>query len=153
MELRQHQGSIRRLMPLTPHPHRVQEIRGKMPTRAGISSLAPIDFNGSQLRFVSGGHDHWVHLWTISERRNTFLSQTAKINVLHNSPVAAMAYRKHNRTLVSAAGNQIRVINLDRSITLTNEAVSEHVYHLHVHPNDSNVSILEVISHHHVYYW
>jgi hypothetical protein len=55
-----------------------------------------------------------------------------------------MAFRAHNRTLVTAAGNQVRVIDMEKSLELTNEAVSEHVHHLHVHPNDSNVSILEV---------
>jgi len=126
---------------LAHQPHTARGSTG-VKTRIGISCITPVQSSPTNLRFASGGYDKRIHLWTVAKDGSPPIS--ACIPVVHNSAVQALAYRSSDHCLVSGAGSLIYTTDLHRTHKPKVVRMSNILYHIHVHPQEPNLAILEV---------
>ncbi|GBE79292.1 hypothetical protein SCP_0204900 [Sparassis crispa] len=108
----------------------------------GISALAPV--NGHRLRFLSGGHDKTVHLWTVTHNGENYTARSERLNISHSHPVHALAYRAFDETVLSCAGTCIHTTKLSAHRGHDPSQVSGNILQVHVHPQAPHLIILEV---------
>ncbi|KAI0676855.1 hypothetical protein C8Q78DRAFT_50626 [Trametes maxima] len=89
----------------------------------GIASLAPLASD----RFLSGGHDKTVRLWTVTRNDDR-----------------ALAYSTWNSAVYSAAGDYIATTELNARAPTEPVRVSGKITQVHVHPQDRRLVILEI---------
>lgn len=111
----------------------------------GVRSLCPVNGNDFwRTRFLSGGYDKAVHLWTVDRNGDNYSASSQKIGS-QNLAVSAIAYHSHRETVLSCAGPWISTLNLSRHTSQTNPArVSGYVLQVHIHPENPHIIILEV---------
>jgi WD40 repeat protein len=94
------------------------------------------------LRFASGGYDKRVHLWTVADDGSPPVSTS--VPVVHNSVVQALVYRPSDHCLMSGAGSLIYRTDLRHTHRPKIFRLSNVVHHIHIHPQEPNLAILEV---------
>lgn len=95
-------------------------------------------------RFLSGGYDKAVHLWTVDRNGDNYSASSQKIGS-QNLAVSAIAYHAHRETVLSCAGPWISTLNLSRHDSQTNSArVSGYALQVHIHPENPHIVFLEV---------
>lgn len=124
-------------MNLNPQPHGRNNSNNQ-----AVSSLTPIEDEQQQSRFASGGYDKRVYIWDCSRQwRNPVIND---VKLVHNSFVSALAYRKVDRCLLSAAGSRVYETNLGHMRPAKDTRLSNNIHHIHVHPQDPNLIFMEV---------
>lgn len=109
----------------------------------GISTLAPAD--GSRLRFLSGGYDKTVHLWTLKQTADGYDVHSRRLCVQQSQPIHALAYRSVDETVFACGGKSISAANISTLHAPKPVRVSDgRILQVHVHPQDTRVVILEV---------
>ncbi|KAH9951765.1 hypothetical protein B0H21DRAFT_717413 [Amylocystis lapponica] len=106
----------------------------------GVSVLAPL----SETRFLSGGHDKTVHLWTVMPTAEGFAAKSQRLNIEHSRCVQALAYRAHDNSVLSASGECVSTMRLSSHLPPDPIRVSGRVLHIHVHPQAPHFVVLEV---------
>jgi len=98
------------------------------------------------MSFVSrvGGYDRSIYLWSFNHHEATSGAKTKRLDVFHEAPVSAMAYRQISQLLVSSDSQRLYLTDLVKGHTSKPEPVSNAVTQIHVHPQDLNITILEV---------
>lgn len=109
----------------------------------GISTLSPLD--GPQPRFLSGGFDMTVHLWTLRHTDDGFQAHSRRLRVRHLQGVQSLAYRSIDNTLLSCGGSSIYStdISVDQQ-TKPVKVTDGRLLQIHVHPQNPQVVVLEV---------
>ena len=124
-------------MNLTPQPHGRNNSNNQ-----AVSSLTPIEDGQQRLWFASGGYDKRVYIWDCSERgRNPVIKD---VRFVHNSFVSALAYRKVDHCLLSAAGSRVYETNLGGMRPPKDTRLSNNIHQIHTHPQDPNLIFMEV---------
>ncbi|KAI0650011.1 hypothetical protein C8Q79DRAFT_941915 [Trametes meyenii] len=109
----------------------------------GIASIAPLVGD----RFLSGGHDKTVRLWTVTrndDRGAPFSAHSVRIPTQHVQAVQALACSSRNSVIYSAAGDWIATTNLDARAPTEPVRVSGKITQVHVHPQYPHFVILEI---------
>ncbi|KAF8845685.1 hypothetical protein BDN67DRAFT_1006953 [Paxillus ammoniavirescens] len=107
----------------------------------GISCLAAMHAEADRIKFFSGGHDGTVHRWTANA---TELNDPRSEKVVsHGSCISALAYRRHNTSLLSSAQRTLHITDLNRCKT-ESYPFSDEIQQIHVHPQAAYVTLLEV---------
>ncbi|TFY69435.1 hypothetical protein EVG20_g3153 [Dentipellis fragilis] len=81
----------------------------------GISALAAVEGDDDAFKFVSGGFDGRIYLWSIQRRDGfdkPFRTRTEPCAMEHTSSVLSLAYRRSDGSLLSAAGKVLSNIPL-----------------------------------------
>ncbi|TFY69934.1 hypothetical protein EVJ58_g151 [Rhodofomes roseus] len=123
----------------------VQENRtlGTSHPNPGISALASC--NGLRLRFLSGGHDGTVHLWTLTNMDDVYEADSRRLNLRQPRRCQALAYRNVDETVFSCAGTSVYAVNISAQRAQDAVRVSDgQILQIHVHPQNPHVIILEV---------
>lgn len=121
----------------------VQEKSGISYPNPGISALAPVP--GPELRFLSGGHDKSIHIWTLRRNSGTFNARSHRLKITHAQRVNAVAYRAHDHKVFSAAGKLISAMNVESQSAPDPIRVSDGaIFQVHIHPNLPALVVLEV---------
>jgi len=121
----------------SPHSH----LRHQGMSMRGVSCLAAIHAEAGHIKFVSGGHDGFIHIWAANIQA---LDDARSDKVaFHGSSVSALAYGHHNATLLSSAQKTILATDLNRMIDVTNR-FSNEIQQIHVHPQAPYMSLFEV---------
>lgn len=71
-------------------------------------------------------------------------SKTEILPLVHNSVVQALSYRKVDQSILSGSGTNIFTTDLRKSQLFKKAKISNVVRHIHMHPQEANLSILEV---------
>lgn len=129
-------------MNLNHRPHASGRNSGHITKPGGISCIGFVQDGPTNLRFASGGHDKLIHLWTIEHDGSN--PRSTKLPLFHNSFVQALAYRSVDRCLMSNAGVNIYKMDLQHSHRQKMSRLSNPIYHIHVHPQEPDLTILEV---------
>ena len=110
---------------------------------SGISTLAPLD--GPQLRFLSGGFDTTIHLWTLIHTGNGCTARSKRLDVRQLQGVQSLAYRSVDNTLLSCGGSSIYCADISAYQQPKPIKVADgRLLQVHVHPQNPQVVILEV---------
>ncbi|KAI0939459.1 hypothetical protein AcV5_010419 [Taiwanofungus camphoratus] len=123
----------------------VQESRttGIAHPNPGISALAPVE--GAGLRFLSGGHDKTLQIWTLKQSIGKYIARSQRLKIIHSQRVQAIAYRAHDQSVFSCAGTHISTMQLSAHVVPDPIRVSDgRILQIHVHPQAPNLVILEV---------
>jgi len=121
----------------------VQERSGMAYPNLGISTLAPVA--GPELRFLSGGYDKSIHLWTVRRNDGNFSARSQRLKIIHTQKVNAAAYRAHDQKVFSGAGKQISVMSLGAHVAPDPIRVSDGpILQVHIHPQHPPLVLLEV---------
>ncbi|KZT26973.1 hypothetical protein NEOLEDRAFT_1240635 [Neolentinus lepideus HHB14362 ss-1] len=97
--------------------------------------------SGHELNFFSGGYDKRVVHWKIDGSGN---ADTQGLPVYHSGPVHAIAYRGRDKTVLSSSGRNIYETNMDKAGKTKPVKKSTAIRHIHVHPQDPNLVVLEM---------
>ncbi|KZT12991.1 uncharacterized protein LAESUDRAFT_690047 [Laetiporus sulphureus 93-53] len=109
----------------------------------GLSALAP--FGGSSLRFLSGGFDKSIHVWTLKRAVDSYTANSHRLKITHSQRVQSLAYRPHDEMVFSCAGTLIYQTNITAKIAPDPIRVSDgRILQVHIHPQAPKVVVLEV---------
>lgn len=103
---------------------------------SGVKSLAPID----EYRFLSGGYDQRVHLWTLSPDDEP---ESCDLKVFFKRGVDALSYIPVNRTVLGASRKQLKVFDVEKP-TDRSFPMSQDVRNIHTSIDHPDVVVLEV---------
>lgn len=121
----------------SPHSH----LRHQGMSMRGVSCLAAIHAEAGHIKFVSGGHDGFIHIWAANIQA---LDDARSDKVaFHGSSVSALAYGRHNATLLSSAQKTILATDLNQMADVTNR-FSNEIQQIHVHPQAPYMTLFEV---------
>jgi WD40 repeat protein len=123
-------------VPLDVTPHKREKCNLE-----GISCVGPVEKSGSGIKFMSGGHDHTVRLWTVSS--DTYTSKVDLLHDHHSSLVHALAYTPKGQ-LVSASNCTVVLYDIAKGKKLDIRPSSNTIYRVHVQPNQPDVLATEV---------
>jgi len=107
----------------------------------GLSCLAPME---GGLRFLSGGYDKSIYLWTLEYTERGYSARAQRLDVLRSGPVRAVAYRVCDQTVMSSAGAHIRTTPISSGRASELVLMSSRVSQIHVHPQAPHLALLEV---------
>lgn len=143
-QLKAPQNTAPKSVDLKHRPHASGRNSSTIAKTFGISCIAPVQDGPTNLRFVSGGYDKLIQLWTVEHDGST--PRSTKLPLFHNSFVQALAYRAVDRCLMSSAGVNIYRMDLQHSHRQKMSRLSNPIHHIHVHPQEPDITILEVCS-------
>ena len=110
---------------------------------SGISTLAPLD--GPQLRFLSGGFDTTIHLWTLRHTDDGYITRSKRLGVRQLQGVQSLAYRSVDNALLSCGGSSIYSTDISAHQQPQPVKVSDgRLLQIHIHPQNPRVVVLEV---------
>ncbi|KAA1466126.1 hypothetical protein DENSPDRAFT_13214 [Dentipellis sp. KUC8613] len=112
----------------------------------GISALAAVEGDDDAFKFVSGGFDGHIYLWSVQRRDDfvePFRTRIEPCAMEHTSSVLSLAYRCSDGSLLSAAGKVLSNIPLKAPRAAKPVCMSDQVYQIHVHPQNENLILLE----------
>ncbi|KAL4076016.1 hypothetical protein V8B97DRAFT_1913685 [Scleroderma yunnanense] len=120
----------------SPHSH----LRHQGMTMRGVSCLAAMHAEAGHIKFVSGGHDGFIHIWTANIQALDG-ARSEKV-AFHGCNISALAYGHHNATLLSSAQKTMVVTDLNRMTHVTNR-FSNEIQQIHVHPQAPYMTLFE----------
>jgi WD40 repeat protein len=130
-----------RVLDLSHKPHATLGSSGTK-TKHGVSCVAPVQGNSTNLRFASGGYDKRVYLWTVADDGSSPVSTS--VPIAHSSFVQALVYQPSDHCLMSGAGSRLHRTNLRHIHPSKDFRLSNVLHHIHIHPQEPNLTILEV---------
>ncbi|KAF9649640.1 hypothetical protein BDM02DRAFT_3186132 [Thelephora ganbajun] len=104
----------------------------------GISSLAPVD----NRRFLSGGYDKRIHLWTFSSEDSSIKTNDMKLYL--NTPVRAIGYAPETKTAYVGSGRRIWNLKVEKPTNTEGLPISSEVNNIHVNLHEPDLVVLEV---------
>ncbi|KAG5220886.1 hypothetical protein IMY05_C4500000700 [Salix suchowensis] len=109
-------------------------------SHVGISCLCGMP----NARFLSGGYDHAIHLWTTKRTNHGGLTASVQhLSTLSATP-NSLGYREYDGVLLAGFGQWVAAVNLERSTAKPQMAKLSNVIHqIHQHPSDPNLTIFE----------
>ena len=108
----------------------------------GISSMCI--FDSVSHRFLSGGMDGRVYLWSVSRSNGAYSASSRKLTVDHPYPIRCVAYNEPNSQLFACYNSYIHVADPEVSRATAPIFLSSKPQQIHIHPQNPAVVILEV---------
>ena len=109
--------------------------------RRGVTCLAAIHAKDGHIKFLSGGYDGTVHKWLAGVEK---LDEPRFEKVVsHGACIMALAYRDRDRSVVASVQKTLHITDLNRQRT-RDYAFSNDIQQIHIHPQASYVTLLEV---------
>ena len=105
----------------------------------GISSLAPVD----NRRFLSGGYDKRIHLWTFSSNNTSVKTNDMKLYL--NAPARAIGYAPETETAYVGSGRRIWNLKVEKPSNTEGLPMSSEVNSIHVNLHEPDLVVLEVM--------
>ncbi|KAF7981616.1 hypothetical protein HWV62_32690 [Athelia sp. TMB] len=112
------------------------------PHENGVSCIAALPYDPAYLRFITGGRDKKLCIWELEEGGQD--PRLEPLPLLHNSMVQAISYRSIDQKILSGSGQNIYTTDLRTPQLIKTARLSNRIYNIHTHPQDANLSILEV---------
>lgn len=103
----------------------------------GISCLAPVD----NRRFLSGGYDKRIHLWTFSDDSSI---KTNDMKLYLNAPARAIGYAPETKRAYVGSGKRIWNLSVERPTNADGLPISNEVNSIHVNLHEPDLVVLEV---------
>ncbi|KAF8592511.1 hypothetical protein K439DRAFT_16684 [Ramaria rubella] len=123
-------------VPLTATPHRLGQLK------RGVSCLSPVDQGQAGVRFVSGGHDHTVQLWTVSP--TTHETEVRKLAIHNSSVVHALVHCRAKKQTIAASNFTAILFDFEQGKEVKRGLSSNTIHRMHIHPNQSQIVATEV---------
>lgn len=102
--------------------------------------------NSSTLRFLSGGEDGTIQLWSLAYSAGSFTAQSRALGIRHTQQIRCVAYDSVKSQVLSCYSRSISIAHLEAPKTPTPIVLSADAQQCHVHPQNPAVIILEVSS-------
>lgn len=100
--------------------------------------MAPVD----NRRFLSGGYDKRIHLWTLSSNDSV---KTNDMTLYTNAPARAIGYAPETKTAYIGSGRRIWTLKLEKSANTEGLPISSEVNSIHVNLHEPDLVVLEVM--------
>ena len=122
--------------------------------------MGPIEAlgNGRSFDFLSGGFDKFVRRWHVTSVADLddgppiYSVTIQRLSQEHNSTITSVAWHGYDSTVLSAAGAKLWTTHAERKTVLgAPSVVSNLINHIHTHPSNPHIVILEVRAH--LYCW
>ncbi|KAF7433218.1 hypothetical protein PC9H_005168 [Pleurotus ostreatus] len=109
-------------------------------SHVGVSCLCGMP----NARFLSGGYDHAINLWTTKRTSHGELTASVQhLSTLSATP-NSLGYRECDGVLLAGFGQWVAAVNLERPTAKPQMAKLSNVIHqIHQHPSDPNLTIFE----------
>lgn len=106
-----------------------------------VSCLAPARLPSSTISFITGGHDKSVKLWKVDSGGH---ASSERIGGIGGSAPSALVSRDDGNVLVSAGKHLFTLDMHHKAAALAQVKLSNPINQIHIHPNASTITILEV---------
>lgn len=121
-------------------PHRETTTPKSTNRTESLSSLAPVHSDGRIIKFITGGHDKKVILWTAR-------GFAATSEVITRCSTVPITLNFCDRTVMCGTGMRLLTLDIEhRTAKPTSIKFSNPVLQVHVHPDAPTISIVEVSS-------
>lgn len=127
------------------HTTVVEHHTGTSSPNPGISALAAMPADGRSRRFLSGGGDGTVRLWTLSgEGHDGLQAGSAPLELSPRQPVRGLAFRASDGAVLVGHARHVSVAPLEAPTRATPALLSAAPLQVHVHPQNPRVVLIEV---------
>ncbi|PSR73620.1 hypothetical protein PHLCEN_2v10539 [Hermanssonia centrifuga] len=113
---------------------------GKSSQNPGISALAAMPQH--PVRFLSGGGDGTIQLWTMSHP-HPYSASIQSLGFAHSGPIRCLAYRSSDNQVFSCFHKRIHAADIKASRASDPIRLTAAAQQIHVHPQDPSIIVLE----------
>ncbi|CAL1702225.1 unnamed protein product [Somion occarium] len=99
---------------------------------------------GNGMRFLSGGYDHTVRLWTLKSTGDGYIERSREVAATHAEKVQTLAFRSHDSTVLFGGGSRIYTTCLQAASLPKSDKLSNALIQIHVNPSSESHVFLEM---------